>query len=274
MNSDSFSKFYVIYCRDANSGLRSGKEAEAFWWSRIPNDSRCRSRIFCPTPDVQLDCFEITLLSWEFLLSRYNFLWNFCSNREFLLCDTISTECWLLKNFLSPNFIHFVLRRRGRKFWNGRSWSQTFYLRLRNPGCHTWMMASISLVMVVRSNFCKRDFLIDHKFSMGLRSGEFPVKSITFNFASWKPSSLFQMKDTGQYLIVISFHHQERRFSYLWSRLATRCGWAQPLLVGLPKNHLNPNLRLTPNIKPRVQNLGCMYPLGGWFSYLKGHIWG
>jgi len=29
------------------------------------------------------------------------------------------------------------------KFWKGWSWSQTFYLRLRNPGCHTWMMASI-----------------------------------------------------------------------------------------------------------------------------------
>jgi len=53
------------------------------------------------------------------------------------------------------------------------------------------MMASISLVMVVQSNFCNQDFLTDHKFSMGLRSDEFPVQSITFNFASWKSSSLF-----------------------------------------------------------------------------------
>jgi len=30
---------------------------------------------------------------------------------------------------------------------------------------------------------------------------------------------------------------------------------------------LNPNLRLTPDIKPRVHNLGCMYPRGR-FSYL------
>jgi len=45
-------------------------------------------------------------------------------------------------------------------------------------------MASISLVMVVQSNFCNRGFLIDHKFSMGLRSGEFPGQSITLNFAS------------------------------------------------------------------------------------------
>jgi len=40
MASYSFSKFYLIYCRDVNSGLRSGKESEDFWWSRIPNDTR------------------------------------------------------------------------------------------------------------------------------------------------------------------------------------------------------------------------------------------
>jgi len=45
-----------------------------FWWSRIPNDIRGRSRILCPTPEVQLDYFYITLVSWEFLLNRYNFL--------------------------------------------------------------------------------------------------------------------------------------------------------------------------------------------------------
>ena len=33
---------------------------------------------FCPTPDVQLDHFYITLLNWEFLLKWYNFCRNFC----------------------------------------------------------------------------------------------------------------------------------------------------------------------------------------------------
>jgi len=123
---------------------------------------------------------------------------------------------WVLvaTKFLSPNYIHFMLRSRSRKFWKGRSWSQTFHFRLRNPGCHTWMMASISLVMV-QSNFCNRDFLTDYKFSMALRSGEFPGQSITFKFASWKSSSLFQMKDAGQYLIGIFLLHQEMPFSYL-----------------------------------------------------------
>ena len=40
------------------------------------------------------------------------------------------------------------------------------------------------LVMVVQSNFFNREFLIDHLFSMGLRSGDFPGQYITFNFAS------------------------------------------------------------------------------------------
>jgi len=168
----------LAYCCDA-------KESEAFWWSQISNDARGRSRIFFPTPEVQLDQFYITLLSWKFLLDRCNFLWNFCWNREFLLCSTISTECWLLQNSWPPNFIHFMLKSRSQKFWKGRSWSQTFYLRLRNPGCHTWMMASISLVMVVQSNFCNRDFITDNKVSMGLRSGKFPRQSIACNFASW-----------------------------------------------------------------------------------------
>jgi len=74
MNYNTFSKFYLIYYRDANSGLRSGKASEAFWWSRIPNDTRGRSWIFYPTQEVQLDCFYIIFLSWEFLLNRYNFL--------------------------------------------------------------------------------------------------------------------------------------------------------------------------------------------------------
>jgi len=47
---------------------------------------------FCSTPDVQLDHFCITLLCWEFLLKWYNFFWNNCWNRYFLLCTTISID--------------------------------------------------------------------------------------------------------------------------------------------------------------------------------------
>jgi len=105
---------------------------------------------------------------------------------------------------------------RSRKIWKSRSWSQTFYLRLRNPGCHTGMMASISLVIDLQSNFCNREFFIDHTFSMGLTSGEFLRQSNTlYIFACWKSSLLFQMKDTRHYRIGNFLHHQEVPFSYL-----------------------------------------------------------
>jgi len=35
----------------------SRKESEVLGWSRIPNNTGSRSRIFFPTPDVQLDHF-------------------------------------------------------------------------------------------------------------------------------------------------------------------------------------------------------------------------
>jgi len=109
-----------------NRVAESEPESEVFGWSR--------SRICfpTPTPDVQLDhsLHHNALLNWEFLLKWYNFFWNFCWNRDFLQCTTISSD------FSQSNFIPFVFRSRSRKFWKGRSWSRSliFYLRLRNLG--------------------------------------------------------------------------------------------------------------------------------------------
>jgi len=52
-------------------------DSEVFGWSRIPNNTGRRSRIFCPTLEVQWIIFYITLLNWEFLLKWYNFFWTF-----------------------------------------------------------------------------------------------------------------------------------------------------------------------------------------------------
>jgi len=75
---------------------RSCKESDVFGWSRsrIPKNIGSRGRIFLsdPTPDAQLDHFYITLLNWEFLLKWYNFFWNFCWIRDFLLSTTISID--------------------------------------------------------------------------------------------------------------------------------------------------------------------------------------
>jgi len=79
---------------------RSRKVSEVFRWSRIPNktSSLCRSRTFFRLRISNWIIFYITLQSREFLLKWYNFSWNFCWNREFLLCTTISIDCLLLQN--------------------------------------------------------------------------------------------------------------------------------------------------------------------------------
>jgi len=46
--------------------------------SRIPNNTRSRSRIFLSDSGSLVGYFYITLLSWQFLLKWHNFLWNFC----------------------------------------------------------------------------------------------------------------------------------------------------------------------------------------------------
>jgi len=52
-------------------------------------------------------------------------------------------------------------------------------------------MASINLIMVVQSSFCQWYFTINHTFSIGLRSGEFPGHSKTFTFCFMKNSFTF-----------------------------------------------------------------------------------
>ena len=67
---------------------RSLRESDVFGWSRIPINSRSLSRTFLSDSDTGSPIgsfFCITFLTWEFLLKWYNFLWNFCWKREFLL---------------------------------------------------------------------------------------------------------------------------------------------------------------------------------------------
>ena len=63
---------------------------------RIPNNTRsCDWDLLLRLPLRKTNCiiFYITLLSWEVLLKWCTFFWNFCWNREFLLCTTISNDC-------------------------------------------------------------------------------------------------------------------------------------------------------------------------------------
>jgi len=77
---------------------------------------------FCPTPDVQVGHFSITLLNWEFLSKWYNSLRNFCWNRGFLLRGTISSDFNIQISIRLC--VWEILERRSR----------IFYLRLHNPG--------------------------------------------------------------------------------------------------------------------------------------------
>jgi len=80
--------------------------------------------------------------------------------------------------------------------------------------CRTWIMTSVSLVMVAQYNFCNQDFVIAHKFSMGWRSGEFPGQSITFNFCFLKIVFTFLDERHGT-TSCWNFPHLEMPFSYL-----------------------------------------------------------
>ena len=207
MDSNSFWKFYLICCRVADTGLRSGVESEAVRWSRIPYDTRGRGRIFCPT--VQLDHFYITLLSWEFLLNRYNFLWNFCWN---IILAVYHDFHWVLvaTKLLAAKLHSLYVKESEWEIWKVRSWSRNF--ERVGVGVRHFTSDSATLDAILEwwpllawpwwcnRKGCNRDFLTDHKFSMGLRSGEFPDQSITFNSAFWKSSLLFLMKDSGNIL--------------------------------------------------------------------------
>jgi len=105
-------------------------ESEIFGWSRsrTPNNtrSRCRSWIFCPTPEVQSDHFLHHTLSWEFVLKWYNFFWNLCWKRFLAVQQDFH---WLLiaaKLFTAK--LHFLyVKEWGVGVGNfGKGWSRSW----------------------------------------------------------------------------------------------------------------------------------------------------
>ena len=83
------------------------------------------SDFFCPTPHAQLDHFYITLLNWEFQLKWYNFFWNFCWIKDFLLCTRISLiltakfhSLYVKESEILERSESEIFETRSRKFWN------------------------------------------------------------------------------------------------------------------------------------------------------------
>jgi len=101
--------------------------------------------------------------------------------------------------------MRYTRTRISYSFWHG------FYLFLAVSfdvlsWYHIWLMAFISLIMVVQSNFCNWGCVMDHKFSMGLRSGEFPSQSNTFNFVLPENClNLFRRNTRGKIRLEYSF---------------------------------------------------------------------
>ena len=128
MDSNSFWKFYLICCRDANSGLRSGKESEAVRWSRIPNDTRGRSRIFCPTLTAEVQGSPIRSLLHHtpklgIPVESVQFLMKLLLKQ--IILAVYHDFHWAL---VATKFLAAKLRSLcfNGKSWKGRSWGGNF----------------------------------------------------------------------------------------------------------------------------------------------------
>ena len=81
-------------------------------------------------------------------------------------------------------------------------------------------MAFFSLVIAVQSNFCNLDVIIAHKFSMGLRSGEFPGHFIESNKTQRSIAGMVQLhqqhytQEIRKYLVMTyGFVHAKQSYS-------------------------------------------------------------
>ena len=95
-----------LFSCSAEFRSRSRKESEVFGWSRIPNNTGSRSRIFFVRLQLRGSdwiIFYITLLNWEFLLKWYNFFLKLLLKQRLLAVH--HDFHW----FLQPNFIPWCL---------------------------------------------------------------------------------------------------------------------------------------------------------------------
>jgi len=126
---ESWTKLNFVH-NNWNQGCEAGvvRIWSFFGWSRIPNNTGSRSRIFCPisTLEVQLVHFlhhtlklGIPVELVQFILKLLLKLISYCAPQFPLILTT-------------ANFVPFMLRVGvgSRKFWKGRS--RIFYLWLRN----------------------------------------------------------------------------------------------------------------------------------------------
>ena len=104
-------------------------------------------------------------------------------------------------------FQHFLC-----SLWHGFYYFLAFFYLLSR--WHTWMMTSINLVMVAQCNIFNRDFVIDHKVSMELRSSEFLDQSNTNNL--WFLNIAFTFRKCSSHICNdFSFNYAN---AFVWMR--------------------------------------------------------
>ena len=115
--------------------------------SRIPENTRSRSRIFCQTPEFQLNHFirytsKLGIPSracWNGTISYGTFVETANS------CCVCHDFCWLLvaTKRLRAKLHSLYVRKSESEILEARSRSRTFYLRLRNPTFKTDRCAAL-----------------------------------------------------------------------------------------------------------------------------------
>jgi len=117
---------------DDQSGLRS---RSFFGWSRIPNKTRSRGRIFLFDSGSPPGLFFLHHTPKLVIpVEMVQFLLKLSLNQRILAVYHDLHLVLVATKLLTADFIHFMLR--SRKFWKGRCWSRTFYLRPRYPANH------------------------------------------------------------------------------------------------------------------------------------------
>ena len=147
------------------SRSRSRKVSKVFgWsWSRFPNNTGSRSRIFCPTPtlEVQLDHFLHHTPKLGIPIEMVEFLLKLLLNQRFIAVHHDFHWFW------HPIVIPFMLR--SRKFWKGRS-RKFWKIRVGNCG----MSESDILPPTPQPCLDRRDnFIYDYHSSIILEEKQF-----------------------------------------------------------------------------------------------------
>jgi len=138
-------------------GCANVAESEVFGWSHIPNT---RSRVFCPTPEVQLDHFTHHTSMFGIPVEMMQFLWNFVETDKSCCAPRfpLITSCYKIVDSQNRKLRHYF--NQGRTLndnlilasWFSWNWNAGTQLVLSNKFIritYVWTVCS-QLLLVFR----------------------------------------------------------------------------------------------------------------------------